>query len=114
MERTMVEPGAEGGLDLDLGLAEAGAPETPPGAAQAAEIDFDFDLDLEEDEAKTLALGHAPAGDTDEVGTKLDLAQAYIDMGDVEGARGILTEVLAEGSEAQREEARLLMSRLQS
>ena len=32
-----------------------------------------------------------------EVGTKLDLARAYIDMGDPEGARSILEEVLDEG-----------------
>jgi FimV-like protein len=34
---------------------------------------------------------------TDEVATKLDLAQAYIDMGDNDGARDILNEVLTEG-----------------
>ena len=32
-----------------------------------------------------------------EVGTKLDLARAYMDMGDPEGARNILEEVLSEG-----------------
>ena len=33
-----------------------------------------------------------------EVGTKLDLARAYMDMGDPDGARSILEEVLAEGN----------------
>ena len=33
-----------------------------------------------------------------EVGTKLDLARAYMDMGDPDGARNILEEVLSEGS----------------
>jgi pilus assembly protein FimV len=44
-----------------------------------------------------------------EVGTKLDLARAYMDMGDPDGARSILNEVLQEGSEAQRKEARRLL-----
>lgn len=41
----------------------------------------------------------------DEIGTKLDLARAYIDMGDVDGARDILDEVLNEGSIDQQEQA---------
>jgi len=44
-----------------------------------------------------------------EVGTKLDLARAYIDMGDPDGAKSILEEVMAEGDLGQREEARTLM-----
>lgn len=49
---------------------------------------------------------------TDEVATKLDLAQAYIDMGDADGARDILSEVLTEGDEAQRGEAKEMLGRL--
>jgi pilus assembly protein FimV len=45
----------------------------------------------------------------DEVGTKLDLARAYIDMGDPDGARSILEEVLSEGNDRQRDEAQQLM-----
>jgi len=49
---------------------------------------------------------------TDEVATKLDLAQAYIDMGDADGARDILNEVVSEGDAGQKDEARELLSRL--
>ncbi len=49
---------------------------------------------------------------TDETATKLDLARAYIDMGDSEGARDILDEVVAEGSEGQQQEARELIAKL--
>lgn len=49
---------------------------------------------------------------TDEAATKLDLARAYIDMGDSEGARDILDEVLKEGDEGQRSEAEDMLSRL--
>ncbi len=45
----------------------------------------------------------------DEVATKLDLARAYIDMGDHESARSILDEVLDEGNEAQKDEAQQLL-----
>jgi pilus assembly protein FimV len=47
-----------------------------------------------------------------EVGTKLDLARAYIDMGDPEGARSILEEVLKEGSAGHKLEAERLMAGL--
>lgn len=47
-----------------------------------------------------------------EVGTKLDLARAYMDMGDPEGARSILEEVLQEGNAAQKQEAQRLVDSL--
>lgn len=89
-------------------------------AARAAggspEVEFELDLDLssgEPDEASFFLEGDA-MGSLDEVGTKLDLARAYIDMGDTEGARGILGEVLSEGNDTQQGEARELLSRLAS
>jgi len=51
---------------------------------------------------------------TDEVATKLDLARAYMDMGDPEGARGILDEVMGEGNEEQKLEAEGIISELAS
>jgi FimV-like protein len=56
-------------------------------------------------------LGGEPAT-MSEVGTKLDLARAYMDMGDPEGARSILDEVLQEGSATQRQEAERLIASL--
>jgi pilus assembly protein FimV len=47
-----------------------------------------------------------------EVGTKLDLARAYVDMGDPDGARSILEEVLKEGSSSQKQEAQRLLDTL--
>lgn len=71
-----------------------------------------------EDEASDLGLGLDEEDDfdflsgTDETATKLDLARAYIDMGDTEGARDILDEVLSEGNDTQQQEARELIARL--
>ena len=48
----------------------------------------------------------------DEVGTKLDLAKAYVDMGDSDGARSILDEVLDEGDDDQKAQAKELLSQL--
>jgi len=50
--------------------------------------------------------------DVDEVSTKLDLARAFIDMGDNEGARGSLEEVIAEGNEDQKAEAKSLLDQI--
>ncbi|MCZ9636625.1 FimV/HubP family polar landmark protein [Pseudomonas putida] len=49
---------------------------------------------------------------SDEVATKLDLARAYIDMGDHQGARDILDEVVKDGDDTQRQEAEDMLSRL--
>jgi pilus assembly protein FimV len=70
-----------------------------PSDEPSGEVDFDLG-----DEPFTLS----------EVGTKLDLARAYVDMGDPEGARSILDEVLQEGSAEQKQEAERLMTSLPS
>ena len=49
------------------------------------------------------------SADGDEVATKLDLARAYIDMGDAEGAKEILGEVSEEGNDDQKKEAQQLL-----
>jgi pilus assembly protein FimV len=62
--------------------------------------------DVNEDEELVIA------ADSNGLSTKLDLARAYLDMGDDEGARQILDEVVAEGSEELRAEARTLLNRI--
>jgi pilus assembly protein FimV len=60
------------------------------------------DLDLPDLDPVTLS----------EVGTKLDLARAYLDMGDPDGARAILDEVMSEGSPSQKSEAQRILETL--
>jgi pilus assembly protein FimV len=48
----------------------------------------------------------------DAIGTKLDLAKAYLDMGDPEGARSMLDEVMSEGNDSQKDEARKLLAEI--
>jgi pilus assembly protein FimV len=76
-------------------------------------------VDVDDDESATQALSpDAMSSDLHdartmtEVGTKLDLARAYVDMGDPAGARSILEEVLDEGDEGQRQQAQQLMDSL--
>lgn len=61
-----------------------------------------IDLDLEKDGGEG----------QDEVATKLDLAKAYEDMGDIEGARELLQEVVDEGNPEQKKAAQTALSRL--
>ena len=58
------------------------------------------------------AAGEGLSGDVDELQTKLDLAQTYIDMEDFESARALLREVQAEGGLEQRAIARYLAGKL--
>ena len=58
-----------------------------------------------------------PSKDSPEVGagyieTKLDLAAAYVDMGDAAGARGLLEDVLREGDAAQKKQAEALLKKM--
>jgi pilus assembly protein FimV len=76
---------------------------------------------VQEEDAETLALGPEDVSEDlhdartmTEVGTKLDLARAYVDMGDPGGARSILEEVLDEGDEGQRQQAQQLLDSLPS
>ena len=62
-----------------------------------------------------MALGAPPGGadaGADYVETKLDLAAAYLDMGDQVGARGLLEDVLQEGDAAQKKRAEDLLKKL--
>lgn len=128
------EPAAAGAeedntLDFDLGELESFAPgdraetegtepagEKTPGLADDDENMLEFDLSEtdetaapvgEAEEEVEVGEGELQAGD--EVSTKLDLARAYIEMGDPEGARSILEEVMEEGNPAQKSEAETLM-----
>jgi pilus assembly protein FimV len=85
------------GVDLDVGTATV-----PDAAFTATQKISSDDLALPDLEPVTMS----------EVGTKLDLARAYMDMGDPDGARNILEEVLHEGSVAQKQEAQRLMESL--
>jgi pilus assembly protein FimV len=51
-------------------------------------------------------------GDEDEVATRLDLARAYMDMGDREGAKDLLDEVVRDGTAKQQQEARSLLKKI--
>jgi pilus assembly protein FimV len=53
-----------------------------------------------------------PAENWQEVATKLDLARAYVEMGDRDGAREILEEVLSEGDARQKEDANTLLAEI--
>jgi pilus assembly protein FimV len=126
----------------DLSLDELDEPTavSMPAVAPAATVQRDaLDLDMDElslDDEPTMtsapAVAPAPApapaaleqaltgddddfdflGDTDENATKLDLAKAYIDMGDSEGAKDILQEVISEGNPQQQAEAKELLAQV--
>lgn len=68
------------------------------GGIDSSELDDDSDFSFSDD--------------SDTSATKLDLARAYIDMGDDDGAREILDEVIAEGDNTQKSEANELLGKL--
>jgi pilus assembly protein FimV len=108
----------EGEADADLDLDQL---------TQALKADLEDSASLGDDELTQMAPGvetgpqeelgdsgtrEQPPSEMNEIGTKLDLARAYVDMGDPDGARSILEEVLEEGDPGQKEEARQLLDSL--
>jgi pilus assembly protein FimV len=134
---SMPAPAADAGFDINFELPGSSAPAPAPSAVSAApsaagsSIDFDFnlgdapsaaapkapDVDLS---SISLDLGtpgngsSAPGGDPhwQEVATKLDLAKAYEEMGDKDGARELLKEVMKEGDGAQQQKAQTMLQGL--
>jgi pilus assembly protein FimV len=142
LDRPASDPMASSGLDFDLNLGggddhKPQPPPTPIAAAPAEAndgLDFDLNLDLGGDKpaeqertaapmdlsAISLDLGSAgePSGASSndpkwqEVATKLDLAKAYDEMGDKDGARELLNEVMQDGDAAQKGQAEQLLTKL--
>ncbi|MEJ2529021.1 MAG: FimV/HubP family polar landmark protein, partial [Gammaproteobacteria bacterium] len=73
----------------------------PESASESSDSQADADDSLKDMDFDTAT----DEGMQDEVATKLDLARAYVEMGDSEGAVDILDEVLSEGNDEQRQEA---------
>ena len=112
-------------LDLDAGTEQV----------EVAEIEFDIDTDDEPEDSITVGDGADDdleflsdddieiesvddiedvdmLSDADETATKLELAYAYQNMGDTQGAKEILQEVIREGSDEQIAEANKLLGSL--
>ncbi|TMI19745.1 MAG: hypothetical protein E6H38_03515, partial [Betaproteobacteria bacterium] len=105
-------PSANGGLDFDISLDLGGEEKKPEPDKTAAPMDLSsISLDL--------GIAGEPSGSpagTDpkwqEVATKLDLAKAYEEMGDKDGARELLNEVLKDGDSVQKGQAQQLLAKL--
>lgn len=84
-------------------------------ASAADEFDFNFDFDVPATPAQEpdeTPLGVFDLTDMDEFETKIDLAKAYIDMGDTEAARNIAEEVLVKGTKEQKQAAQAILDEL--
>ncbi|MGB5457819.1 MAG: FimV/HubP family polar landmark protein [Gammaproteobacteria bacterium] len=89
-------------MDLEQAIVESVVEPGIAGSAESASYD-----DIDDDE-----LDLSDLDDIDEVGTKLDLAKAYLDMGDADGTRSILDEVMTEGDDTQKKEAEELLRQI--
>ena len=105
------------GLDFDISGLSLDAPDEPKmesTVTTAPEIDLSgISLDLGTETAPSIST----IGKNDhwyDVQTKFDLAKAYQEMGDKDGAREILKEVLQEGDGEQKTAAQSVLSSLDS
>ena len=103
------------GIDDVQTVATAAAREAENGAQfleRVADLGLEPRLLSGEEEAR--ASEDVGIGPDEETATKLELAYAYQKMGDSDGAKEILQEVIAEGNESQIAEARRLLESLQA
>lgn len=102
------EPALDFGTTATAEAAHAneGIAFTTDSAAETPVLEFENDADTGGENAS------AGQSQWDETATKLDLAKAYIDMGDADGARSILDEVMSEGNESQKNQARELAAQI--
>ncbi|MBE7567074.1 MULTISPECIES: FimV/HubP family polar landmark protein [Acidithiobacillus] len=103
-------PSAEDTLPFSFGLSPFEEERAP--AVPARELDPEPEALREMPKPAIVEETSPAAEDWDAVGTKLDLAKAYVEMGDSESARDLLEEVSKEGSSAQREEAQKMLEDL--
>ncbi len=134
---TMARPAADAPMDFDLDAPDLSLPELPSTPAPAAPMPFDLssislDLDLPAEppapaKAATAASARGPAssfdldlddsldsgGDADDpISRKLDLAEEFRQIGDTDGARDLLQEVVAKSTGAVRARAQGMLDEL--
>ncbi|MCF6250547.1 MAG: LPXTG cell wall anchor domain-containing protein [Methylococcaceae bacterium] len=102
-------------VETDLTRSETSEKETE--SFDEFEFDFDLDLDLDTPTSTSESLPEIDEGvsdltDMDELETKIDLAKAYIDMGDIKAAKKIAEEVLKDGNSEQKQSAQTIIDQL--
>ena len=97
------------GISLDL--APTGA-HSAPVAHPASYPVPDHTAGVEQESHDTLVLDDDLMSSAPEMATKLDLAMAYEEIGDKEGARELLDEVIKGGSGEQVQKAKEMLSKL--
>ena len=96
----------------NLGLVAEDTGSVERGLDEPLSLDLAYDADQNDDALDTLELDTSEPSAEEEVSTKLDLARAYVEMGDNDGARSILEEVVTEGDDGQRGEATQILDKL--
>jgi len=106
-------------IDFHIDLPKVGSADqptvTPVGSSTDSGLDFKLgglDLSLDGEPKTQPGPGAEKNGHWYDVQTKFDLAKAYQEMGDKDGAREILQEVIKEGDVDQKAQARTLMDSL--
>ena len=106
MEGTMQLP-KRAALDTDIEIED----EAPSGD------EFELVIDEEEDDADHTIMvprsaGTAQQSEEDEIASQLDLAKAYVELGDSDNAKTILNEIIAVGNDEQRQQAQELLGQI--
>ena len=97
---SLSEDGISSNDELSAGASNLSLQPEAPGEAAGADT--------------TSSVDSIYGAETDPIDSKLDLARAYIDMGDDDGARPVLHEVIKQGDYSQQAEAIELLRRIET
>jgi len=110
------QPPMKGGMAFALDIPTKSNPASNannPEITKVLDMNFgDININLDEEGSPARAGGEGKDEQWHEVATKLDLAKAYQEMGDSDGAKEILEEVIRDGDDAQRESAQRLRQQM--
>lgn len=101
-----------GSINLDLSAAPASEAAAPADEGSMAPVAAEPEASSEAPFEEPAAEPAVSAAQWEEVNTKLDLAKAYEEMGDLEGARELLQEVVSEGPADLVEQACSILGRI--
>ncbi len=111
-----LDMGVDADAELGLGTDDSEVVDIGIGDDAVPEIELDMGAADEDDDDRTVLVPRSAGVDEqsadDEVATKLDLAKAYVELGDKDSAKSILDEVIADGNDTQKQQAQELLDQV--
>ena len=104
-------------MESTMQIPKRAAMETETDESNESDDEFNIVMDEEDDDADHTIMvprstGAGEQSEEDEIATQLDLAKAYVELGDTDNAKTILQEIIAIGNAEQKNQAQEMLDQL--